>query len=320
MSYLTLHNFGLPTNAFSGQHQTNDLDKVAISIKGAIENRSFASIIGPRGVGKSKSVAAALPKNAQIVLPLSPDRERLRIGAIEDAIVWDLSDESPKRSAEARTRQVRRILGEASTKGPVVLIIEETHRLNSSTIRALKSLSELKWMGRGPLLSIILIGQKDPLAMPAMEEVALRARNGRIVMAGLSEAEATRYIKDTVGKVWSEEAISAVAATPTARNYLELQEALIASMDQALAEGRKRVELADAFEAVGAGLKEMVEKSGLSLSDIGKVVKKDKSTVSRVISGERQDTEVKNAIRDLVAMHGGKASEPEAPALKSAAA
>ena len=43
--------------------------------------------------------------------------------------------------------------------------------LSLPAIRALKSLNELKWMGRGPLLSIILMGQKDPLALPSMEEV-----------------------------------------------------------------------------------------------------------------------------------------------------
>jgi type II secretory pathway predicted ATPase ExeA len=319
MSYLTLHHFKLPADTFSLCHKTGDLEKVSITVNGAIANKSFASIIGPRGVGKSSAVAGALPTNAQVVLPLTLDRERLRIGAIEDAIVYDLSSESPKRSAEARTRQIRPILGEAAKKGPVVLVIEEAHRMHSSTIRALKSLAELKWMGRGPLLSIVLIGQKDPLAMPSMEEVALRANKGRLVMAGLSGAEAMAYIRATVGGVWSDEAITAIATSKMARNFLDLQDALIMAMDQALAEGRKNVELSDVFHATGVGLKEMLEKAGIAQAEIARSIGKSASETHRIITGERENPEAKERIRRLLEERAGKGKAASAePARKVA--
>jgi len=314
MSYLTLKHFGFAKNPFAQANanlQSTDLENVCTALAMAIDERGILSIVGQRGAGKSTSIATALPPNAQVVQPLTADRERMRIGAIEDSIIYDLSSDKPRRSAEARTRQVRPILGDAGKRGPVVLLLEESHRLHHQTLRALKSLHELKWAGRGPLLTIVLIGQRDPLAVPSLEEVAMRTKSVRL--AGLSETEATAYIANTVGRVWEESAITALVADPAARNYLDLQEALIASMDQALAEGRKRVQLSDVYHATGAGLKAMAEQVGLSQAEIGKAIGKDKSTVNRVMSGERRDPDTKARIAALLeekAAEQGK--EPQA--------
>jgi type II secretory pathway predicted ATPase ExeA len=299
MSYLTLKQFDFSKNPFpSARLDSVDLDNVKTCVEMALEEKGLLSIIGPRGAGKSKSIALALPPNAQIVQPLTADRERMRIGAIEDSIVYDLSKDAPRRSAEARSRQIRPILGEAAQRGPVVLIIEEAHRLHHQTLRALKSLHELKWLGRGPLLTILLIGQKDPLALPSLEEVAKRCN--RVKMSGLSEREATSYIEGTVGRVWTQEAASALAANQAARNYLDLQEAIFGAMDQALSEGRKTVELSDVYHATGGGLKEMAEQLGVTLKEIGNAIGKDKRQAQRIMSGERNDPEARERIKALL--------------------
>lgn len=310
MSYLTLHHFGLPENAFSKTLDTVDLGNVRIHVRGAIANQGIAAVIGPRGAGKSSAVAAALPPNVKIVQPLTADRERMRIGAIEDSIVYDLSKDAPRRSAEARSRQIRPILGDAAARGPVVLILEEAHRLHHQTLRALKSLHELRWAGRGPLLTILLIGQKDPLALPSLEEVAKRTR--AVKLGGLSEVEALAYIRGTVGRVWDDDAAEAMAATTAARNYLDLQEALIEAMDQALAEGRKRVELSDVYHATGGGLREMAERLGVSQAEIGRAIGKDKSQVNRLLSGERDDPAAKSRIKELLDRKRAEAGMPAA--------
>ena len=103
-----------------------------------------------------------------------------------------------------------------------------------------------------------------------------------------------------MGRAWDDAAVQALAADPAARNYLDLQEALIGSMEQALAEGRKRVELSDVYHAAGAGLRGMIEAAGLSQADVAKAIGKEKSTVSRVISGERQDPNVRQSIKALL--------------------
>jgi type II secretory pathway predicted ATPase ExeA len=299
MSYLTLKQFGFSKVPFSRTRLDSvDLDNVKTCVEMALAEKGLLSIIGPRGAGKSKSIALALPENAQIVQPLTADRERMRIGAIEDSIVYDLSKDAPRRSAEARSRQIRPIIGEAAQRGPVVLIIEEAHRLHHQTLRALKSLHELKWLGRGPLFTILLIGQKDPLALPVLEEVAKRCN--RVTMSGLSEAEAAGYIQGTVGRVWTQEATAALARDKASRNYLDLQEAIIGAMDQALSEGRKNVELSDVYHATGGGLKEMAEALGVTQSEIGKAIGKDKSTVNRIMSGERHDPDAKERIKALL--------------------
>jgi type II secretory pathway predicted ATPase ExeA len=299
MSYLTLKQFGFSRSPFAAaRFQSTDVENVATAVQMAIDERGLLAIIGPRGAGKSSAITAALPANAQIVQPLTADRERMRIGAIEDSIVYDLSKDSPRRSAEARSRQIRPILGEAAQRGPVILLLEEAHRLHHQTLRALKSLHELKWLGRGPLLTIVMIGQKDPLALPSLEEVAKRTKT--IKLGGLSETEAHSYIQGTVGQVWDETAIAALAADQAARNYLDLQEALIASMDQALAEGRRQVRLSDVYQATCAGLKSMAEQLGVPLKEIGQAIGKDKSQTSRIMSGQRDDPAARERIKQLL--------------------
>lgn len=326
MSYLTLKHFGLPATTFKVSLKTSDTENIAIHLEGAIANHNIANIVGTRGKGKTSAVFGLLTdlkidkKPVLIAQPLSPDKERMRIGSIEQALVRDLSKESPKRSAEARISQIRRILGDVSGTHEVVLVIEESHLIHHATLRSIKSLMELRWAGRGPLLTVILLGQRNPLSLPSLEEIAKPPRSNLLIMHGLSEAEATAYIHSTVGRVWEETAIAALAADQVARNYLDLQEALIASMDQALAEGRKQVKLSDVFHATGAGMKAMAEQVGLSQAEIGKAIGKDKSQVNRIMSGERSDPDAKARIQALLDQKAAEAGikDQQAPQQKRA--
>ena len=285
MSYLTLHHFGLPENTFNKHLATTDLANVGIVIKGALANRGICSIVGPSCVGKTDAVAAALPKNVQRVEPQQSDKERMRIGTVEDELVCTLSNEVPKRSASFRSRQLRPILGEAAKNGPVVLVIEESHRLHYTTLLSLKTIHELQWTGRRGLLTIILIGERDPLAVPALRPLALRTES--LVMTGPTVAEATAYIQGTVGKAWDDLAIAAAASAEFARNYLDLKRGLVSCMKQALAEGRKQVQVSDVYHATGAGLKEFLEIHNISQGQAAKTIGMDKSSFSRFLSGER---------------------------------
>lgn len=298
MSYLTLHHFGLPDNTFNKHLATTDLANVGIVVKGALANRGICSIVGPSCVGKSMAVAAALPKNVQLVEPQQSDKERMRIGTVEDELVCNLSNEVPKRTASARSRQLRPILGDAAKSGPVVLVIEESHRLHYTTLLSLKTIHELKWAGRTGLLTIILIGERDPLAVPALRPLALRTES--LVMTGPTVAEATLYIKGTVGPVWDKLAIAAAAKAEFSRNYHDLKRGLVSCMKQALAEGRKQVQVADVFQATGTGLKELLEINNISQAQIAKAIGMDKSSVSRIISGERPVPEDKKAVLDAM--------------------
>jgi type II secretory pathway predicted ATPase ExeA len=223
---------------------TGDQVRVMRILTMAIESRAMVSIVGERGIGKSDAVHLTLEKlGVRRVVVNRAQKEKITIADIEKAIILDLSDESPKRGAETCSRQVRRIIGEASRKQQIVLIIEEAQRLHSSTLRSLKTLREIEWMGEKELFTIILVAQSDPMNRAGVSEV--RLRSDLVRMQGMSANEAGHYIRSTVGKHFDAAAVDALAELPQARNYLELQEVAIELLNTALADGREQVNSED---------------------------------------------------------------------------
>jgi len=206
----------------------------------AVESHAMVSIVGERGIGKSEAINAALDKlGVRRVTVNRAQKEKTTIADIEKAIILDLSDESPKRGAETCSRQVRRIMGEASRKQRVVLVIEEAQRLHSSTLRSLKTLREIEWMGEKELFTIIMVAQSDPMNRAGVSEV--RLRTDMVRMQGLSANEAGHYVRLTVGKHFNDGAVDLLADLPQATNYLELQELCVNLLNVALADGREKV-------------------------------------------------------------------------------
>lgn len=241
-----LSSFGFKRDPFAGfRMDTADGSRVRRLVDMAVAGNLMVSLVGERGAGKTESINAGLKQaRCRIVRPLSADRNRLIISDVEQAMIYDLSDEIPKRTKEVRIRQLRPILGNAGRSAPVAVVIEEAHRVHPLTLRALKVLRELEWMGKANLFSVILIGQSDPLGRPGMSEVSLRADVVR--MMGLSSGEAADYLRQTVGGVCDEDALAAMATTG---NYLDLQATAITAMARALADGRRTVTAADASDA-----------------------------------------------------------------------
>lgn len=294
---LTLDALGFDYDPFGQAFESSDLARVKKGISGAVRSaeKKILQIAAPRGTGKTKSISLALPDKVQLVQPIAPDKERLRIGAIEDAFVYDLADVQPKRSAEARSRQVRKIIGEASQRGtPIVLWLEEGHAIRTETIRAVKRLLEHKWMGRSYLFTVVISTQRDVLSAPSLDEI--RLRSDTIYMAGLDEAEARDYIHRTVGQVFDPAAIEALVKLPEARNYLDLQAALLAAMEQAVAEGRRIVSALDVFQTSGGGVKAILEQLGMSQADLAKKAGVSPTELSRHLSGERESPATKAAV------------------------
>ncbi|WP_027390883.1 ATP-binding protein [Chrysiogenes arsenatis] len=228
----------------------------------AVESQAMVCICGERGIGKSKAITAALSKlGVHQVHVTRGQKERITIGDIECALVLDLAPdgESPKRGGEARSRQVRRIVGEVSRKRKIVLVIEEAHRMHSSTLRSLKTLREIQWMGNSELFSVVLVGQSDPMSRAGVSEVRLRTDVVR--MNGLSQEEAAGYLCAVLPNHFTDEVAMRVAALSAARNFLELQERAVALLNLALADGREGVSLEDV--AVLAGREqEVLPRSG----------------------------------------------------------
>jgi len=230
--------------------ETGDSVRIRRILEMAVKSRAMVSIVGDRGAGKSMAVNAALKNmGARQVVVRSADKSRVLISDIEQAMILDLSEEHPRRGREIRARQLRRVLGEFSRKQPVVVVIEEGHRLHGQTLRSLKTLRELDWMGESELFTVVLIGQSNPMNKAGVAEV--RLRSDCIQMKGLTTAEVKEYARATVGRVFSDEALAELPALPGSSNFLDLQQTLVALMARAFVAGRDRVEREDVLAEKG---------------------------------------------------------------------
>jgi len=265
----TFVRFGFDCNPFKGVNlKTSDSTRIQRVAGLAIKGNEMVSIVGKRGSGKSHMVKEALKKsNVRQVVVRSSDKLRLLIGDIERAMILDLSEETPKRGGEIRARQLRRILGEASQKEKIVLTIEEAHRLHGMTLRALKTLREMDWMGETELFAVVLIGQSDPMNKAGVSEV--RLRSDTVHLQGLTVSEVENYVERTVGRVFQHKAIKAISLLPESENYLDLQSILLRLMGRAAAGGHGEVQYDDVLKEFGSEQIASLEKADVvSLTNV----------------------------------------------------
>ena len=245
MNILLRKRFGLPADPWAGFHlHTADALRTAQAIEAAAEARLFVSILGARGSGKTHAVRQALRslREVHLIEPLRLSRERLHIGDIECAIVRELAqNERPRRSGEARSHQVRRVLGHAARNRRIVLLIDDAHALHHATLRAMKRLRELSWLGVSPLLGIALAGQADRAG--AIPEVGLRS--DRLRLGGLLPEEAAEALRRALNRstrtLIAPEAIAPLAASPRSRNWLDLAALVDDCLAEAAARGENRI-------------------------------------------------------------------------------
>ena len=238
-SILTRKHFGLPSDPWSRLNlETTDAACATEMILAAVDEKLMISLLGPRGSGKTRALRTALQGlDVKEVEPLRLDRERLHLGDIETAIVQALSHESPKRSGEARSHQVRKVLGEASRRHPVLLVLDDSHLLHHNTLRGLKRLRELSWTNESPLLGIVLLGQSDR----AKEVPEVGLRSDTLTFVGLTQEEASEALVQALNQqrlLAEPEVVEGLAACSRARNWLDLQ----ALADDCLAEAAARGE------------------------------------------------------------------------------
>ena len=127
----------------------------------------MVALIGESGSGKTTIRRYAIDRmqsegqKVRIIIPRCIDKSRLSATSICDAIILDCSEEHPRRTLEAKARQIERILTNSSRAGwSHVLMIEEAHDLHVQTLKYLKRFWELE-DGFKKLLAIILIGQPE---------------------------------------------------------------------------------------------------------------------------------------------------------------
>jgi type II secretory pathway predicted ATPase ExeA len=170
----TFKKFGMARDPFSGDvakpedvYLTEGTRFIAEYLLQAAKAGGMVALVGESGSGKTTirryatDRMAAEGEKVRVIAPRCIDKTRLTTGAICDAIVADCSAETPRRTLEAKARQVERILTNSSRSGySHVLMIEEAHDLSVQTLKYLKRFWEME-DGFKKLLSIVLVGQPE---------------------------------------------------------------------------------------------------------------------------------------------------------------
>jgi type II secretory pathway predicted ATPase ExeA len=141
----------------------------------------FVALTGPVGVGKTTlihKVKGEVQKSKAILISESQalEKEKVTIALIVHALFMDFG-EKPDRDRESRDRKLFQLI-EKSPR-PVVLFIDDAHRLQAQTLAGLKGLVEKQ-------LGVVLVGHPRlgfKLARGLMEEIGLRCEH--LEMQGL---------------------------------------------------------------------------------------------------------------------------------------
>lgn len=133
------------------------------------KHAGFIAIVGESGAGKTtlkRDLIEGVKQdkdNIIIIQPQAIDKTCLNVIHLCDAIIDDVSqgNERPKRSMEAKARQIKRLLTDSSRAGNKhCLVIDEAHDLSVPVLKYLKRFWELE-DGMKRLLAIVLIGQPE---------------------------------------------------------------------------------------------------------------------------------------------------------------
>ena len=154
LSVLTL--FSIGSAAFAEGETTASSGKAEI-----LYEANTGQILYSKNADTKLPIASVTKTMSLLIFAEAIDKGKLTTSAICDAIIQDCSAERPRRTLEAKSRQVERILVNSSRAGyNHVLMIEEAHDLSIPTLKYLKRFWELE-DGFKKLLAIVLIGQVE---------------------------------------------------------------------------------------------------------------------------------------------------------------
>lgn len=132
----------------------------------AAKHCGFLAVIGESGAGKSilrKDLIERLRRDEHVtvVQPQIPDKKRLTAQHVCQAILRDISSQSPRSDLEKLAEQVKNALLESAAAGNThVLLIEEAHDLTIPALKYLKRFWEIE-DGFKKLIAIVMIGQPE---------------------------------------------------------------------------------------------------------------------------------------------------------------
>ena len=244
----TMRHFGLSRDPFNDEirsaddvFMTPDARYVREAMFQTACHGGFVAVVGESGAGKStlrEDLQDRISREGRQIVMIEPyvlameendqKGKTLKAVHIAEAVLEAVAPgASPKRSPEARFRQIHRALQESAKAGNKhVLIIEEAHGMPIPTLKHLKRFYELK-NGFERLLGIILIGQTE-LAVklsennPNVREVVQRCET--VTLEPLTDGKLAGYLKHKferaggdISRIMNEAAVDAVAARLTVR-------------------------------------------------------------------------------------------------------
>jgi len=268
-------------------------------VEAIAEPGGILAIIGEIGIGKSIAAIDALgdfeAMGNHIVWCRQPDKENLGIGVIITALIRHFN-ELPRKDIDARTEQLRRLLGKAFEEDKkTILVIDEAHALHRETLRALKRVLELPFAKQIGLLSIVLIAQPSIYErLNQVEEISLRT--DILEMRGLTSEESRQYLNFVLE--WNRVKIeNEVLDYLAEQNHNPLR--LVVTVDK-IAEIQKRLgstlplsKLKNQFL-----LRQKIEESGLSQYQVAQKAGFSPTTLSRILNGSYQGN-TKKVIQDV---------------------
>lgn len=204
----TMEKFSLSEDPFSRElddakdvYWSRDLQSAKNLIIDSIEKGKIGIISGPWGCGKTTvliEVREELRNREDIILSesLMANKDRLRVIDIVEDLIFMLSSgtENPRRSCNARYRQLWRLLEEQIKQGKkIAVIVDNAEDLHFQTINALRKMRDIFRIGRKPAFSLVFLGQPKLKAMiDRNPEVGSR---GKMVFINSLDGRAADYLK-----------------------------------------------------------------------------------------------------------------------------
>ncbi len=278
LSEAARRHFNLHQNPFGNNDITcgrdvfisRDMRFVGEAMYYAAKHNGLLAVIGESGAGKStlkRNLIERLARSEERITVIKvkcTDKRKLTANHVCQAVLADVSSETPKSDLEGLARQVERVLAESAAAGNThVLLIEEAHDLSMDMLRYLKRFWELE-DGFRKLLGIILIGQ------PELKLILDERKNSKIRefirrcevatlrplgddLAGYVEHKLVRVLgKDAIEKLFEKDALQALrqrlllsrqgSNIPEDHSYpLNVNNALVRALNQAVELGFDKI-------------------------------------------------------------------------------
>lgn len=273
-----LRHFGLER---MGWFESTACKNFVEDIMDAFLHNKMLALSGPVGTMKTSLFERASINQGAIcrfIYVTNLNKEKITIASIMNALIYGLSDENPRRDLEARTIQLKRILGETvvNDKRTVVLVIEEAHRLPPSIFRAIKELREMTYKGSSNLFSVVLIGHPNLVTNIESRKEAY----WRCTIVEMNEAsgwmtfkERRTYIQQVFGKAIADQAADTIATI--CKVPLQIVDYVEKKMIEARKMGKKIVDsdvvrptVRELKDAYGLSVRAIAEETKLSLASV----------------------------------------------------